>query len=109
MQLLVKILVSSAIIVICSFAGKKVPSLAGLIVVMPVTGITVIILLSIEGGQKNHLVEYSRGALFGVFPTFLFYITTLICLKINLPLSITLLISSVLWIFGAVTHQLVLN
>ncbi|MFP4164303.1 MAG: DUF3147 family protein [Chitinispirillaceae bacterium] len=104
-----KILLSSLILLVCSWMGKKFPTLAGLMVVMPITGVLVLLWLGYDGEQKNLMMEYSRGALYGVIPTFIFYITALFCFSRNLPLATTLLISSSLWFCGALVHQLVLK
>lgn len=109
MQLLVKLLLSSLILLACSWLGKKFPTLAGLMVVMPITGLLVLLWLGLDGGQKNLMMEYSRGALYGIIPTFFFYITALFCFSRNMPLVTTLLISSSLWFCGALVHQLVLK
>ena len=45
MRFAIKLLVSIALILLCTSIGKKLPSLAGLIAVMPLTGLIVLIWL----------------------------------------------------------------
>jgi len=108
MQLLLKILLSSLTIVVCTWLGRKVPSLAGLMVVMPVTGLMVLLWLGSQG-QQSDLVQYSRAALWGVIPPTLFYITALLCFSRNLSPALTMFLSSVLWLAGALVHQMVIR
>ena len=77
MQLLVKIIASAIIILLGTYVGKKVPSLAGLIVVMPITGFMVLIWLGSEKNSTQIVFEYSKGALWGIIPTIPFCLTTL--------------------------------
>lgn len=92
-----------------TWLGRKFPSLAGLVVVMPITGLMVLIWLGVDGSQKSILVQYSRGALFGIIPTFIFYITAMYCLSRDMSLGVSLLVSSFLWLAGAFVHQMVLR
>ncbi len=48
MRFLIKLLVSICIIVLCTQIGRKLPTLAGLIAVMPLTGFIVLVWLYLD-------------------------------------------------------------
>ncbi|MDG5816135.1 hypothetical protein QA601_13660 [Chitinispirillales bacterium ANBcel5] len=109
MALVIKIAATITIILLCSYLANRIPSLAGLIVVTPITGLIVLLWMGVEANGQQQIIEYSRGALLGILPTVLFYLAIFFCLSKNLPFSYTVLISSGLWLFGAVLHQVVLR
>ncbi len=81
--------------------------MAGLIAVMPLSG--VIVLFWIYSENKNDmflLSQYTRGALLGIFPTILFYLSAYICFIRKTPITPTLLISFGIWLVAAVIHQM---
>jgi uncharacterized membrane protein (GlpM family) len=105
-QFLMKLAYSLTFIVAATYIGKKVPSLGGLIATMPTTGLIVMIWLYAEqSGDYSLMEEYSKGALLGIFPTVLFFLTTFICFRKRLPLSIALSAGFVSWLLGALLHQ----
>lgn len=110
MPFLVKLALTAIIIGICTFLGKRFPSIAGLIAVMPLTGVIVLMWLHSENKSNNALmISYTKGALIGIIPTILFYIAAYICFLRRLPLSAVLLISFGVWMAGAIIHQLFLK
>ncbi len=89
---------------------KKIPSLAGLIGVMPLTGALVLIWMYFESKGNHHIMrEFSKGALWGILPTFLFFLTAYICFKKQLPLSVALLSGFGVWGVAALVHQSLLK
>lgn len=110
MQFLVKLLISLIIITFCTLIGKKLPSLAGLIATMPLTGLIVLIWLYSENSANyNLLTKYTKGALWGILPSILFFLTAFICFKKQISFSILIFLSSVVWLASAFIHQWILR
>ena len=110
MQFAIKLAISVLIIVTCVLTAKKMPSLAGLIATMPLTGLIVLIWISTEKeGSREVLIGYTKGVIWGIVPSILFYITALICLQKELPLPVALGIGFAVWLAGAVMHQMILG
>jgi len=110
MQFLVKLLVSVVIIVFCGQIGRKLPTLAGLIAVMPLTGLIVLLWLYTEApGNFNLMTEYTKGALWGIVPSILFFLVAFMCFRRQLSLWIVLCASFAVWLIGAFIHQWLLH
>jgi uncharacterized membrane protein (GlpM family) len=106
MDYIVKLAITISIIIICTQIGKNSPTLAGLIATMPLTGLIVLIWIYTDNPQRNDLIiDYTRGVVWGIVPTILFFLTALICLKKDLSFSMALCISSSVWLIGAFIHQ----
>jgi len=68
MRFVIKLLISVGIIVFCTQIGRKLPTLAGLIAVMPLTGLIVLLWLHTDKPQDFALLaEYTKGALCRAF------------------------------------------
>ncbi|MDD4202589.1 MAG: DUF3147 family protein [Candidatus Omnitrophica bacterium] len=109
-NMIIKTLVSLIIILTASWIGKKVPTLAGLIGVMPLTGVLVMICLYIDSKSDIQILkEYNKGAIWGIIPTILFFVAVYFSLKkgINFPFSMA--IGFFVWSIGAFTHQAILR
>jgi uncharacterized membrane protein (GlpM family) len=105
-QTIIKLAVSLVIILICLQIGKRFPSLAGLIVVMPITSLIVLIwLYSDHPGDYPLITDYVKGILWGLLPSFFFYLTALYCFKRHLPLPITLSAGFAVWLLGALAYR----
>ena len=62
MRFVIKLLISVCVIAICAQIGRKLPSLAGLIAVMPLTGVVVLVWLYVDNpGDFELMVDYTRG------------------------------------------------
>jgi uncharacterized membrane protein (GlpM family) len=110
MRFVIKLLISIVIITICSLVGRKLPTLAGLIAVMPLTGVIVLVWLYEDNpGNFTLMSEYTRGALWGILPSVLFFLVALICFGKRLPLWIVLCASFAVWLFAAFIHQWLLK
>lgn len=84
--------------------------MAGLVSVMPLTGLLVMVWVYLENkGNPEIMQSFTKGALWGSLPTFLFFTATFFCFKKNLPLSITLAASFSVWLGAAVVHQWILK
>jgi uncharacterized membrane protein (GlpM family) len=110
MQYTIKLLVTVAVIVAATAIGKKYPSLAGLIATMPLTGLLVLLWLYADSpGDKVLMVGYTRGAIFGIVPSIMFYLTALVCFTRGMSLAWTLSASFAVWLAGAFVHQLLVR
>ena len=110
MKFVIKLLISVCVIGICAGIARKVPSLAGLIAVMPLTGLIVLIWLYLDNPENFALMtDYAKGALWGIVPSILFFLVAFICFHRQLPLWIVLCASFAVWLVGAFFHQLLLR
>jgi len=110
MKFIIKLLISVCVISICAAVARKVPTLAGLIAVMPLTGLIVLIWLYLDNpGNSALMTDYAKGALWGIVPSILFFLVAFICFHKQLPLWIVLCASFAVWLVGAFFHQLLLK
>ena len=110
MRFVVKLLISVGIIIFCTQVGRKLPTLAGLIAVMPLTGLVVLVWLYVDNpGNFGLMTDYTKGALWGILPSILFFLVALVCFRRQLPLWIVLCASFAVWVIAAFIHQLLLN
>jgi len=110
MRFFIKLLISVCIISLCAAIGKKLPTLAGLIAVMPLTGLIVLIWLYLDNpGNLKLMTDYTKGAVFGIVPSILFFCAAYICFHKRLPLWIALCAGSTVWLAAAFVHQWLLK
>ena len=110
MHLLIKVMLSVAIILAATAIAKKLPSTAGLIGVMPLTGALVLVWVYLENrGNPVIMQEFAKGALWGILPSILFFLTALICFKKQLSLPLVLAAGFGVWMAAAVVHQWILK
>ncbi|MHC4738476.1 MAG: DUF3147 family protein [Planctomycetota bacterium] len=110
MRFVIKILISVCIIVFCTQIGRRLPTLAGLIAVMPLTGLIVLLWLYTDNPQNFILMtEYCKGALWGIIPSILFFLVAFMCFHKHLPLWLVLSSSFAVWFIAAFVHQWLLN
>ena len=110
MQVLIKAILSLIIIFLATGVAKKLPSLAGLIGVMPLAGALVLVWVYVENkGDSGTMQLFTKGALWGILPSILFYVVALFCLKKGLSLPVTLLSSFLAWGAAALVHQILLK
>ena len=110
MKFVFKLIISVCIISICAGIARKAPSLAGLIALMPLTGLIVLIWLYLDNpGNFTLMTDYAKGALWGIIPSILFFLVAFVCFQKHLPLWIVLCASFAVWLVGAFFHQLLLR
>jgi len=113
MRFVIKLLISVGIIVFCTQIGRKLPTLAGLFAVMPLTGLIVLLWLYTDKPQDFALMaEYTKGALWGIVPSILFFLVAFMCFmcfRKQLSLWIVLCASFGVWLVAAFIHQCLLN
>jgi len=106
MQVMIKAILSVTIILIATSIGKKLPSAAGLIVVMPLTGALVLVWMHLENkGDPEIMQNFAKGALWGILHSILFFLAVLVCFKKQMPLAILLVSSFGVWMAAAIVHQ----
>lgn len=110
MQLLIKVILSVAIILAATTIGKKLPATAGLVGVMPLTGALVLVWMYLENsGDPGIMQQFSRGALWGIVPSILFFTVALLCFTRQLSLPVVLILSFGAWFGAALVHQWLLK
>ncbi len=110
MQIAIKAILSVAIILTATAIGKRFPSAAGLIGVMPLTGALVLVWMYVENkGNAEIMQNFAKGALWGIVPSILFFLVALLCFKKQMPLAIVLVSSFGIWTAAAVVHQWILK
>ncbi|MGD9041890.1 MAG: DUF3147 family protein [Desulfobacteraceae bacterium] len=110
MQFILKLLISLAVIIFCTQIGKRFPSLGGLIATMPLTGLLVLVwLYSDNPGNYDLMVKYTKGALWGILPSILFFLVAYLCFERHFSLTIVLIASFGIWLVGAFVHQFMLS
>ncbi|HUV65463.1 MAG TPA: DUF3147 family protein [Sedimentisphaerales bacterium] len=110
MKFAIRLLISVCVISFCVVVARKLPSLAGLIAVMPLTGLIVLVWLYSENpGNFTLMTDYTKGALWGIVPSILFFLAALVCFQKQLPLWIVLCTSFAVWLLAAFVHQWLLR
>jgi len=110
MQLVIKIALTLLVVLLAVAIGRKFPSLGGLIAVMPLTGLIVMLwLYSDTRGNSAAMQDYTKGALFGIIPTMLFFAVAFIGFRKEWGLPVVLLTSFATWAIAAFFHQWLLK
>jgi uncharacterized membrane protein (GlpM family) len=112
MRFLIKLLISVCILVVCYWIVGKYQraTLAGLITVMPLTSLIFLIWLYVDyPGDFNLMADYTKGALWGIVPTILFFLVAFICFRKHLSLWLVLCAGFSVWFVAAFIHQWLLN
>lgn len=110
MTILIKTIISVAVILIATAIGKKMPSTAGLIGVMPLTGALVLVWVYLDNkGDPRIMEDFTRGALWGILPSILFFLMAFVCFKKQLSLPVVLVASFGVWLVGAFIHHWLLK
>jgi uncharacterized membrane protein (GlpM family) len=106
MQTLVKVTISVIVILAATAIGKRLPSTAGLIGVMPLTGALVLVWMYLENkGDPDVMEGFAKGALWGILPSILFFLVALFCFKKGFSLPMVLVSSFGVWLAAAFVHQ----
>ena len=110
LRFVIKLVISVCVIVFCTQIGRKLPTLAGLIAVMPLTGLIVLVWLYLDNPSDLGLMtDYTKGALWGILPSVLFFLVAFMCFRKQLALWIVLCASFAVWLVAAFIHQWLLN
>ncbi|HTP64422.1 MAG TPA: DUF3147 family protein [Geobacteraceae bacterium] len=110
MQFFLKLLITNLIIVFCAWIGRRSPTLGGLIATMPLTSLLVLLWLYTDNpGDYRLMTGYTKGVLWGIIPTILFFAVTLLCFRRQMSLPVALSAGFGAWLTGALLHQLLLR
>ena len=110
MNFIVKLLISIGIIIFCTQIGKRYPTLGGLVATMPLTGAIVLVWLYSDHPEDYELItSYTKGALWGILPSIMFFLVVFFCFSKRLPLSVVLPAGFGVWLLGAFIHQWLLR
>lgn len=110
MQTILKIALSLLVILAASAVARRYPSAAGLISVMPLTGALVLVWVYLENnGDPAIMQQLTRGALWGIVPSIIFFLMACFGFSRNMPLHLVLLLSFGAWGLAAFFHQLILR
>ncbi|MBT0651467.1 DUF3147 family protein [Geomobilimonas luticola] len=106
MPFLLKLLITNAVIIGCAQLGRKLPTMSGLIATMPLTSLLVLLWLAADNpGDYRLFSAYTRGVLWGIIPTVLFFVAVWLCFRRQLTLPFALSAGFGVWLAGAVVHQ----
>jgi uncharacterized membrane protein (GlpM family) len=109
-HIFIKAVVSLAVIFAATAVAKRWPAAAGLIGVMPLTGALVLLWVYLENrGDPEVMRKFTRGALWGILPSILFFLVAYFCFRRNLPLPVVLVSSCGVWLGAAFVHQWLLG
>ncbi|HEY3275385.1 MAG TPA: DUF3147 family protein [Syntrophorhabdaceae bacterium] len=106
MALLIKAVLSLLIIFGATAIAGKFPSTGGLIAVMPLTGAIVLLWVHIESKGNTAIMQaFTKGALWGILPSIIFFLVAFICSRRGCTLAKTLGASFAAWAIAAFAHQ----
>ena len=106
MNTLVKIAIIVCVVFVCGQVARIRPTLAGLISVMPLTGLLAMIAAYMDcSGDPVKMGRYTLGAVWGILPAILFFIVAYLGFRRQLHLAIVLGLSAAVWLAGAILHQ----
>jgi uncharacterized membrane protein (GlpM family) len=109
-HVLIKAVLSVAIILTATGIARRFPSLAGLIGVMPLTGALVLVWTYIENrGDRAVMQGLVKGSIYGLVPALLFFLVAFIGFKRGISLPVVISISFAAWLLGAFVHQMTLK
>jgi uncharacterized membrane protein (GlpM family) len=73
---------------------------------MPLTGALILVWVYLENkGDPEIMQSFTKGALWGIVPSALFFLTAFFCFKKEFSLPIVLISSFAVWIATAFVHQ----
>jgi F0F1-type ATP synthase assembly protein I len=106
MPFLIKLLIANCVIVFCVQIGRVFPTLSGLIATMPLTGAIVLVWLhSRYPADTGLLAGYTKGALWGIVPSILFFAVALMGIRRGWSFIGVLMLGFGVWLVGAAIHQ----
>jgi uncharacterized membrane protein (GlpM family) len=109
-QFIYKLVITNIIIVFCAWVGKRFPTLGGLVATMPLTSLLVLLWLYTDNpGDFRLMTDYTRGVLWGIIPTILFFAAVNLCFRRQLALPLVLSAGFAVWLAGAAVHQWLLK
>jgi uncharacterized membrane protein (GlpM family) len=105
MSFMLKLVLTNIVIIGCAQIGKRFPSTAGLIATMPITSLAVLLWLHSDTPSNSRMIDYTRGVLWGIIPTILFFAAALFCFRRGMAIQTAIAAGFAVWIAGAALHQ----
>ena len=110
MEFFIRFLIGGLVIAVCALIGRRSPSLAGLIAVMPLTTLIVMIFMHIDNpGDSGQMFSYVKGVLWGIIPTVLFFFTALLFFQRQVAFWRIIAAAFAVWLAAAIVHQMLLK
>lgn len=110
MEFFIKLLISVAIIIVCTHIGRTFPSLSGLIATMPIVSVIILVwIYSDNPGNFTLMENFAKAALWGILPSILFFLVAYFCFTKHYSIGIVLSASFGTWLIGAFVHQWMLK
>lgn len=101
-----KLLLANVVMVAGVQIGRRVPTAAGLIATMPLTTLAVLLWLHAEApSDRDLLLSYTRGVLWGILPSVAFFAAALWLFHRRVPFGVALSLSAGVWFVGALAHR----
>jgi hypothetical protein len=97
---IIKTLITALIVAITSEVARRYPSLAGIILIMPLTCILTFIWIYHEAGDAMKIVQASHDILYLAIPSLLFFMMLPLLLKNGINFYISLLVSFLIMLIG---------
>ena len=101
----IKIIVSALIIAIVSEISKHLTHLGGLIAAMPLTTLLTLFWLNYETGDRQILSQFTVSVLWGILPTFVFFLCAIYFFKREWSFYQVIGISLFFYSMAAFAHQ----
>lgn len=103
--LLAKAIVSGILIAVVNVVAHRSPTLAGLIVALPVVTVLSAFWLWIDRASTDTIETFLTAIAWGLIPTFAFVVATVIALRGGLPLLGALAVGASSWVVSTVAVQ----
>lgn len=110
MPLLLKAAMTVLVVLVATSVARRMPSAAGLIGVMPLTGAMVLVWTYVESrGDAQTMERLTQGALWGILPSILFFVIAFAGFRRHLQLPAVLGMAFAAWLAAAYVHQRILR
>jgi len=77
---------------------------------MPLTGLLVLVWRYLDNsGDSAAMIDYTKGAMWGIIPSMLFFLVAFLCFRSEKPLWFVLSASFAVWLAAAFVHQWLLR
>lgn len=97
MDLLVKGVVSGAIIVAVNLVARRNPTLAGVVVGFPTVTLLSVLWLVVDRSRGDTIADFVTGVLWGLIPAFTFVLTIVLALRADVSLALAILSGTIVW------------
>lgn len=96
----VKTFITALVVATISELAKRYPSLAGIILVLPLPCILTFIWINYETGDVQKIRQASQDVIYFAAPSLLFFITMVIVLKNGMNFYVSLILSAIVMLIG---------